>query len=118
MKYLEPTDPDAFLDFPKKEFDPKYPDMKFECPKCFGHGGWNLRINAYGLLPGMEDTAKNRHNHSHFRSHCTQCNGWGWVIEAKTKCIHELRLIKNTGRCLNLYGCTKCDHTEEWDSSD
>ena len=116
MTYLEPTDPDAFVDFPKKERDPRHSDY-IECPKCFGHGGWNLRLNAF-QLHSLPNTAENRHNNGHFRSNCGQCNGWGYVSVENSKCIHSLKLIKNLGRCYNLYGCSKCDHTEEIDSSD
>ena len=106
MKYLEPTDPDAFVDYPKMEYNPKMSWNDTECPKCFGHGGWNLSISQ-------------PHFHtSHFRAHCNQCHGNGWLPAANTACIHDLKWVKNIGNCLNLYGCIKCEHTEEWDSSD
>jgi hypothetical protein len=117
MKYLEPTDPDAFLDFPKKEFNSALAGNDTECPKCFGHGGWNLRINSYPLH-GHADTAENRHRYGHFQAHCGQCHGYGWLPASNTKCIHELEYVATVGRCLTRYGCKKCDHTEVVDSSD
>ena len=53
--YLKPNDRDAFVDWPKikfTDFIEKYPywvEKYVECPLCFGHGGWNLKINAYPL---------------------------------------------------------------------
>ncbi len=114
--YLEPTHPDAFIDFPKLN-KPDHGHDYIECPKCFGHGGWNLAINAYPMR-NCEDTPENRHKYKHFRSSCSQCNSWGWLHPDKAKCIHDLTWSKNVGRCLNEYKCLKCDHTEVWDSSD
>jgi hypothetical protein len=116
--FLEPTDKDAFLDFPLKE-KPVYKHMEHyvACPKCLGHGGWNYIINAYRLWD-KEDTAENRHKHAHFRASCGQCNGWGWTDPDNTKCLHEYKWDRNTGRCLNVHKCTKCGKEVEYDSSD
>ena len=47
--YLEPTDPDAFLDFPsKKEPKPEYGYTE-ECPKCMGYGGWIYSCSCSSL---------------------------------------------------------------------
>ena len=117
-KYLEPTDPDAFVDFPVKD-KPTYDYQKgyVVCPKCDGHGGWNLKLNAYPLR-GLEDTSENRHKFSHFKSNCGQCGGWGWTSPENTKCIHEMSRYRNVGKCLNEYVCVKCGMIEEIDSSD
>jgi len=119
-KYLEPSDKDAFLDFPKEESPfVKYKINKdyVECPKCFGHGGWNLKISDYSLQ-GKPNTPENRHKYSHFRSACGQCNGWGWTSLENTKCLHEYKWDRNTGMCLNVHKCTKCGKEVEYDSSD
>lgn len=116
-KYLEPTDPNAFLDFPLQESPPTWAPDYVPCPKCFQHGGWNLEINAYPLR-NMENTPENRHKYSHFRAHCGQCNGYGWTSQENAKCLHEMVHHRNTGRCLNEYKCIKCGKIEEIDSSD
>lgn len=117
-KYLEPTDEGAFVDFPlKSKPEYAYQSSYVQCPKCFGHGGWNLTLNAYPLR-NMADTPENRHNYSHFRAHCGQCNGWGWTSPDNAKCLHEMKHHRNTGRCLNEYKCSKCGKIEEIDSSD
>ena len=117
IKYMEPTDKDAFLDFPKKERADYLPSDYVECPVCMGHGGWNLSINSYPLH-SHADTSENRHLYSHFRTNCNQCNGWGQLDKKNTVCIHTLVHDSNVGNCLNRYKCCKCDHTEVWDSSD
>ena len=114
-KYLESTDPGAFLDWP--EVDIRLIKGYRLCPVCQGHRGWNLRLNAYPLHT-LEDTAENRHRHSHFRCQCSHCNGWGQVHESVTCAGHEWKWIKNTGRCLNLYECIHCGKKHEVDSSD
>ena len=88
----------------------------YECPKCHGYGGWNLRINAYG--PGK-----------HFQAGCSQCNGWGFVTDKENAyCIHEYKElnqeacnklgISHMGSCWHVYECTKCRTTLSVDSSD
>lgn len=74
--YLEPTDENAFLDFPEKE-QPEGNKDWLKCPRCRGRGGWNLKINAFSLRD-REDTAENRHRFGHFCAACSVCNGWGW----------------------------------------
>lgn len=121
-KYLEPTDADAFLDFPKKslekilESSPWMKDHSVECPQCKGHGGWNLRINAYPLHH-HENTAENRHEFSHFRASCSHCHGWGYVKPEDANHVHEWVWVKNTGNCLNLHECKTCGKQWEIDSS-
>lgn len=115
--YLEPTDPDAFLDFPsKKEAKPNYGYTE-ECPKCMGYGGWNLRVNAYPLHH-REDNAENRHKHSHFKQSCYHCVGWGFVRPEDADHVHDWHHVKVLGNCLNLYECSVCNKKWQVDSSD
>lgn len=94
QKYLEPTDPDAFVDH---ELLSPVPSMGYtvECPQCKGHGGWNLQLNAYPLR-GKENTP-GTDNADH---------------------VHEWVFVKNTGNCLNLHECKICGRKWEIDSSD
>lgn len=100
------------------------------CPLCKGYGGWNLSLNSYPLPQGYDDTPENRSKYVHFRAHCNQCNGWGWVRadSADATCIHEYKElsveqsqqkgIKHWGMCWHVYECSKCGHTMSQDSSD
>lgn len=109
-QYLTPDSTDAFvglmvLALPSERFI-GMKELTVLCPKCKGHGGWNLTLNAYG--PGK-----------HFQAHCSQCNGWGYVRPGRdAECIHEDKHLRNTGNCLNVYGCVKCGREVEIDSSD
>jgi hypothetical protein len=116
MKYLNPTDDGAFVDFPEPNKKPEWAKNWVKCPLCMGYGGWNLSLNAYSLH-GKENTPENRHRYSHFKSHCGQCNGYGWTSVDNAKCIHEMQHYRNVGNCLNEYKCLKCGKTEVWDSS-
>lgn len=125
VPYLTPESRDAFLDFPPigsnlATFTHYYPNATpVLCPKCKGHGGWNLRINAYPLPKDKANIAANRHTHVHFRASCAQCNGWGYVEPGlDATCIHEDGPAVNVGNCLNNYTCTKCGRTHTVDSSD
>lgn len=115
-KFLDVTDADAFVDFPVKE-KPRHGKDYVACPVCDRHGGWNLTVNAYPLRD-KPDTSENRHNYSHFRCSCSQCNGWGWVNEEDAKCIHEMAHHQNLGRCFNEYICVKCGKKKQIDSGD
>lgn len=119
MEYLESTDENAFLDFPGKKDKAKASQFGYteECPRCKGYGGWNLRVNAYGVPKGLEDSPENRHKYSHFRCTCNNCFGWGYVKKEESDHIHEWGLIENLGNCLNKYGCSICHKTIELDSS-
>lgn len=100
-KYLTPSDPGAF------EGREVLPAPKWEaamCAQCFGHGGWNLKLNAYG--PG-----------AHFKALCDNCSGYGWVPASQGSHIHSWRFQKNLGRCYNRYVC-ECGQTQDVDSSD
>lgn len=122
VPYLEATDEGAFLDMPVKptmhEVNPCYNDSDYiHCPVCQGHGGWNLRLNAYGAG-------------QHFQCFCTQCNGYGWVRAdgPNAKCIHEnvevsqeecsRRGLTHYGRCWHVTECKKCGLIGAYDSSD
>jgi hypothetical protein len=103
-QYMTPEHPDAFTDMDVHGS----PDMRFtdmpgpwvRCPKCKGHGGWNLLLNQYPSdIPA----------HRHFRAACMQCNGWGWVKQdsVDATCIHDLKEVP-TGRMFDhRYVCTK-----------
>lgn len=122
MDYLTPEHPQAFFEFPAKELPgDRYPEMapyNTECPQCKGHGGWNLRLNAYKLPAGYADTVENRHKYVHFQMHCNHCNGWGYVKPEDANHVHDWQHVKNLGRCLNLYKCSICQKEWEVDSSD
>lgn len=113
-KYMDHTHPQAFLDWPKRD-----PSSSGEvvCPKCKGHGGWNLQLNAYPLWD-KEDTAENRHTFAHFRSMCGMCNGWGWGAAESFVCDHNWTFEQNLGKCYNRYRCTHCNVRQDVDSSD
>ncbi|NIN00473.1 MAG: hypothetical protein GTO24_21045 [candidate division Zixibacteria bacterium] len=112
-KFLpEATD---FTDMEVKDRDHAFgTDDLILCPLCHGHGGWNLKLNAYG-------------EGRHFRSNCRQCNGWGWVKPEDAECIHvfkELgveecreRGIAHWGMCFHVYECVNCDRITSADSS-
>jgi hypothetical protein len=115
--FMTPEHPDAFLDYPpvvKPSADYGLSDTP--CPRCHGHGGWNLKINAYPLHR-YEDTAENRHRYAHFRSLCPSCNGWGFMREGQT-CAHEWGSARSVGRCLTEWTCIHCGVKSIVDSSD
>ena len=112
--YMDHTHPDAFLDWPKRS--PEYGATK-ECPRCKGHGGWNLLLNAYNMH-GMEDTAENRHKFAHFRQMCGHCYGWGYVAPEEDCPGHDWKHVATIGRCLNRYECIHCQQISDVDSSD
>src|SRR5271157_1513750 len=114
--FFEPSDPEAFVDFPPMPTKKNWMGDWVVCPKCFGHGGWNLSLNNYPLCG--ENTAENWHKYCHFRASCSQCNGYGWTSRENAACIHEWLFYRNTGRCLNEQKCSKCGTIVEWDSSD
>lgn len=117
--FLNPTDPDAFVDYPLQSAEEAATNINCThlCPKCKGHGGWNLELNAYPLN-GKEDTPENRHKHSHFRAFCSQCEGWGYVREEDQDHVHDWVHARNVGNCLNVFKCSICDKEREVDSSD
>lgn len=115
-EYLKPTDPDAFTDMVKKPSEPardmlvRYRLMPadstvVECGKCHGHGGWNLKLNAYG-------------SGRHFRASCNNCTGWGYVPAAQGDHVHEWDRGETVGRCVTRYTCVGCGKVSDVDSSD
>lgn len=119
-KYLTPDHPDAFVDFPPplehlhEPYKGKLPEGCVLCPKCKGHGGWNLMLFGYPKTPEDENRIRNylretpigklrhnmspeefRHNYVHFRSSCSQCTGWGYVNKGSKDetCLHEMAEI-------------------------
>lgn len=74
------------------------------CPKCEGHGRWNIQIDAYG-------------KGHHFQMVCGACNGRGYLRKGQT-CTHEWHRKANIGKCLNLYACKHCGEQKAIDSSD
>lgn len=101
--YLTPEHKDAFRGLPVLEPNSTRTVL---CPKCKGHGGWHLSLNAYG--PG-----------EHFDAVCSQCDGFGWVEPGPdATCIHEWE-EKAIGRCRQRWTCKKgCGVSREIDSSD
>ena len=87
----------------------------FLCPKCKGHGLYNITLNAYGPK-------------KHFQGCCSQCNGWGWVEKENAECIHawqemssgecKTQGILHYGKCWHQYKCSKCGTLTSTDSSD
>lgn len=114
--FLNPAEsPDAFLDFPPVD-QTNWPKGATLCPNCQGHGGWNLKINAYPLHD-KEDTAENRHYFRHFRASCGACWGYGFLQPGQT-CAHEWTSSRSIGHCLSIWTCGKCGAEREVDSSD
>jgi hypothetical protein len=127
LVYLEPYDPNAFVDHPRQQPDPLIGHI-YECPMCHGYGGWNLMINVLKLPEGYEDTALNRHKYRHRTTTCPQCNGWGYVGQQDATCIHTFdreldlaecrhRNIYHAGNCWHVYECSKCGKIVSRDSS-
>jgi len=107
MCFLNEKSKDAFVDFPK----PK--QRKKVCQKCKGHGGWNLKLNAYPLHD-KKNTKKNRHLFSHFRASCSACWGYGF-LQNSTICPKS----KNQGHDFDHnFKCKKCKKQLHVDSSD
>jgi hypothetical protein len=112
--YLTPDHPDAFIDHDHMAPSPES-GLTVECPKCKGHGGWNLELNAYPLR-GTPDTPRNRHLFSHFRASCSNCWGWGHVKPEEDH-VHEWNRTRNVGNCENIWECEVCGKEITVDSS-
>jgi hypothetical protein len=112
--YLDPTTDAPKLVFKDMQVKPKKEYLSDRvCPRCQGHGQFNLRINAYG--PGK-----------HFKSLCGACWGYGYLQKGQV-CAHEWRdateeEIKKAHitlyRCEHAWVCTKCSTTRVVSSSD
>lgn len=125
-QFMTPRDPDAFVDFPKKDISPLCEILgnTIECPQCLARGGWNLQVNAYPMH-SRADTPENRHKFAHFRCLCNVCNGHGYVREDQNnhnpECIengHGWKFDSNLGKCYNRYKCVICGIFQDVDSSD
>lgn len=116
--------PDA-TDFTDIAVRPR-PDLKFPgskpgtwvlCPKCHGHGRWNLQLEVYGPVPG--DPSGKR---QHFQGSCSQCWGWGWVDATSTDatCLHTFSEIApdQPFRCSHTLRCTACGLKRSYSSDD
>lgn len=116
--------PDAtdFTDQPIQE----RPDLRFpgskpgpwvHCPKCLGHGRWNLTLDAYGPKPG--DSSGQR---QHFQASCGQCWGWGWVEAGSldATCLHQFSEVTpdQPFRCSHTIRCAQCDQRRSYSSDD
>ena len=121
--YLEPgIDPEELL---WQDWEVQNPPDNYDiaeavalmCPRCKGHGGWNLKLNAYPLHD-YPDTPENRHRYSHFRASCGSCWGWGYLQKGQT-CAHKWDgPQRNIGHCLTIWTCSLCGAEREVDSSD
>jgi hypothetical protein len=101
--------------------DLRFPSMAGDsyvlCPKCHGHGCWNLKLHAYAPAPGDP-----RGKRQHFQAACGQCWGWGWV-EAGSRdatCLHSYGAIapNQPFRCWHTIRCTTCGETKSYSSDD
>ena len=73
-----------------------------ECPRCHAHGGWVLKLDAYG-------------KGKHFKVSCGACWGFGFIQESQ--CLHRWERSKNIAMCLSEWSCIKCGQRREVDSS-
>lgn len=106
------TDEELFLDLPvlTKRDDGTLGDL---CPKCKGHGSFNIALHAYG-------------EGRHFRRGCGACWGYGYLARGQT-CPHEWRdatfaETEAAGirlyRCEHHWKCALCGQDRVVDSSD
>lgn len=112
--FMDATHEKAFVDFPEKSTQPSHLPNSQECPVCKGHGGWNLRLNAYPLH-GYADTPENRHRYTHFRANCPQCNGYGWTNDLA--CLHDFVRVGSIAMFQHKDECRKCGMAVVNDSS-
>lgn len=108
--FLTPDDPQAFVDWPDRPPVEGLP----KCPKCKGHGGWNLRLYAYALPARIEDTPAWRHLYCHFRTGCSMCGGAGYTKET---CDHKWKWADSPGQFHHVFQCVNCNATKHVDSS-
>lgn len=112
--YLDENHPDAFRDFPAKPEKPSFMPDAVECPRCKGHGGWNLDLNCYPLH-GYDDTPENRHRYGHFRAGCPQCGGHGWTNDVA--CVHDFAEVGSVAMFQHVHRCQKCGVERVYDST-
>lgn len=107
-----PESKDAFTDFPTREPAP-WVGRTHKCPKCHGHGGWNSELHAYPLR-GREDTPANRHEYSHLKERCLNCEGYGWVPVEESGHIHYYMSVEETHE-YEILICRTCGKAKEVD---
>lgn len=117
---------EAFIDYPRVEeqylvwdrYHCHAPGVL--CPQCHGYGGHNLRLLAYPLPYGMQDTPAVRHTYRHLRASCQQCNGWGFVDAEgpDTVCIHDYDAGTAAGPSRRTYTCRTCHRALTVECSD
>lgn len=100
QQYLGPDDPGAFKGL--AVMAPPSGDGRVACPRCHGHGGWHLRLDAYG-------------DGQHFTCTCGTCFGWGWV--RAPACDHDWGLAVVLNQSLREVTCSKCGTVRQIDSS-
>ena len=118
--YLTPEDPDAFKDYPPlADAPPSHMQGHERCPKCKGHGGWNLQLGkrpSHGLISGglpFLDTPEYWHKFAHHKCSCSACWGWGWIEPGS--CPHD---YDRGFPSANDWKCRKCEKQITVDSSD
>jgi hypothetical protein len=134
--FLEPTDPNAFLDWPKPK---PVPLGKHLCINCKGYGGWNLKVNANPMSAKQEADVRNmlkeatysnmpllkhdmsdslfRHYYVHLRAGCHHCNGWGYTELEDTDHVHDFSITENVSMFLHKDICSICGKSKMRDSS-
>ena len=121
-KYMDHKHPDAFVDFaPPKAPSDLMLKMGYNkvCPMCKGHGGWNLRLNAYRMPDGYEGNPYNRNRYCHFRASCGHCSGWGYVSPEEPCEGHEWARVAGASYMgMSKYVCIHCEKEACRDSSD
>lgn len=104
-------------DYTDLDLQKPYGDKTERCKECEGHGYWVLKKHAYKLPQGIEDNRANRASYCHFKTLCSNCNGWGYLRKESvctgSKNVHEWEFEKNLGNCHNRYRCKHCG--QEWD---
>ena len=111
--YMKEDHPDAHLDFPEVQAPPP---GRLGCPRCGGHGGWNLRLNRRPLPTGIEDNRENRHQYVHFKAACPNCNGWGHLPEDQGDHVHQWETVVWEG-FLRTERCRECGRKRQLDTS-
>ena len=113
FQYTDEHHPNAFIDFPPVQ---PPPPGRTPCPRCHGHGGWNIRMHAHQVPPKYPDTPENRHRFAHFQAACTNCNGWGHVPEAQGDHAHRWVTLRWTSS-VHTQQCEDCGTLWEVDTS-
>lgn len=108
--------PDA-TDFTDIPVQPKPGEDAVLCPKCKGHGYWNLKLHAFAPLPGDPHSRR-----QHFKASCAQCWGWGWVRATSRDaiCLHDFVEIKpdQPFRGFHTLKCQVCGKKRSYSTDD